>query len=73
MGCIFYEMLTGERPFTASSPMGVIYRHAHAPRPRLSRSLTHLQPVLDRLLAVDRSERYQSASELLAALDAPSA
>jgi serine/threonine protein kinase len=69
LGCILYEMLTGERPFTASSPMGVIYRHAHAPRPRLRRALTHFQPLLDRLLAVDRYERYQSADELLAALD----
>jgi FixJ family two-component response regulator len=73
LGCIFYEMLTGERPFTSSSPMGVIYRHAHAPRPRLSRALTHLQPLLDRLLAVDRLERYQSASELLEALSAHAA
>jgi DNA-binding response OmpR family regulator len=70
LGCIVYEMLTGERPFTASSPMGVIYRHAHAPRPRLSRALTHFQPLLDRLLAVDRYDRYQSADELLAALAA---
>jgi eukaryotic-like serine/threonine-protein kinase len=70
LGCILYEMLTGERPFTASSPMGVIYRHAHAPRPRLARALTHFQPLLDRLLAVDRLDRYQSAGELLAALDA---
>ncbi|HET7607319.1 MAG TPA: protein kinase [Gammaproteobacteria bacterium] len=69
LGCILYEMLTGERPFTSNSPMGVIYKHAHAPRPRLSRALTHFQPVLDRLLAVDRFERYQSARELLAALD----
>jgi len=69
MGCILYEMLTGERPFTASSPMGVIYRHAHAPRPRLVRTLTNFQPVLDRLLAVERLERFQSAAELLAALD----
>jgi len=71
LGCILYEMLTGDRPFTATSPMGVIYRHAHAPRPRLSRALTHFQPVLDRLLAVDRLERYQSARELLAALGPP--
>jgi hypothetical protein len=49
--------------------MGVIYRHAHAPRPRLGLALTHFQPVLDRLLAVDRFERFQSAAELLAALD----
>ena len=65
LGCILFEMLTGDRPFTASSPMGVIYRHAHAPRPRLARALTHFQPLLDRLLAVDRFERYQSAGELL--------
>jgi eukaryotic-like serine/threonine-protein kinase len=70
LGCIFFEMLTGERPFTASSPMGVIYRHAQAPRPRLGRALTQYQPILDRLLAVDRFERYQSAGEVLAALDA---
>jgi serine/threonine protein kinase len=70
LGCILYEMLTAERPFTASSPMGVIYRHAHAPRPRLPRALTSFQPVLDRLLAVDRLERYQSAGELIEELAA---
>ena len=69
VGCILYEMLTGDRPFTASTPMGVIYRHAHAPRPRLVRALTDFQPVLDRLLAVERLERFQNAAELLAALD----
>jgi CheY-like chemotaxis protein len=68
LGCILYEMLTGERPFTASSPMGVIYRHAHAPRPRLALALTHLQPILDRMLAVERLERYQSARDFLAEL-----
>jgi CheY-like chemotaxis protein len=70
LGCILHEMLTGERPFVASSPMGVIYRHAHAPRPRLRRELIAFQPVLDRLLAVDRYERYQSATDLLEGLAA---
>jgi FixJ family two-component response regulator len=65
LGCIFYEMLTGERPFTASSPMGVIYKHAHAPRPQLAAPIRALQPVLDRMLATDRAARYQSAAELL--------
>jgi serine/threonine protein kinase len=69
VGCILHELLTGERPFTASSPMGVIYRHAHAPRPRLHRSLTAFQPILDRLLAVERLDRFQSATEFVAALD----
>jgi eukaryotic-like serine/threonine-protein kinase len=70
LGCMLYEMLTGDRPFTASSPMGVIYRHAHARRPRLPLPLTHLQPVLDRMLAVERLARYQSAHEFLADLAA---
>jgi serine/threonine protein kinase len=68
LGCIFYEMLTGARPFTANTPMGVIYKHAHAPRPRLPESLTALQPVVDRMLAIDPANRYQSAEELGAAL-----
>jgi DNA-binding NarL/FixJ family response regulator len=69
LGCIFYEMLTGARPFTASSPMGVIYRHAHAPRPRLGGALSHLQPIVDRMLAAEPLERYQSARELLEDLE----
>jgi DNA-binding response OmpR family regulator len=70
VGCIFYEMLTGQRPFVASSPMAVIYQHAHAPRPRLPGDLQDWQPLLDRLFAIDPAERYQSASELLDALEA---
>jgi DNA-binding NarL/FixJ family response regulator len=65
LGCIFYEMLTGDRPFSASSPMGVIYRHAHAPRPRLPAPLERLQPLLDRMLAIKPDDRYQSARAML--------
>ena len=64
LGCIVYEMLTGARPFTANTPMGVIYKHAHAPRPQLPSSLKGLQPVLERMFAIDPSSRYQSAEEL---------
>lgn len=70
LGCIFYEMLTGQRPFTAPSAMGVIYKHAHAPRPRLGGKLRSLQPPLDRMLAARAGDRYQSVTELLADLEA---
>lgn len=70
LGCVFYEMLTGERPFQSSSAMGVIYQHANAPRPRLDAALASLQPLLDRLLAVAPEDRYQSAADLLADLEA---
>jgi len=64
LGCIFYEMLTGDRPFIASTPMGVIYKHANAPRPKLAKPLADLQPALERMLAVEPRERFQSATEL---------
>jgi eukaryotic-like serine/threonine-protein kinase len=68
LGCIFFEMLTAERPFRASTPMGVIYKHAHAPRPRLPVEVRAQQPLLERMLAVDPAARFQSAAELLEAL-----
>ena len=68
LGCIFHEMLTGHRPFAGTSAMGVIYKHAHAPRPRLPAGLESLQPTLDALLAIDPAKRFSSAAELLDAV-----
>ena len=70
LGCVFYEMLTGKRPFTGSSAMGVIYLHANARRPALEPALAAFQPLLDRLIAVDPADRFQSAGELLGAIEA---
>jgi len=69
LGCIFYEMLTGKRPFVADSPMAVIYQHANAPRPVLIDGFRELQPVLDRMLAVDPDDRFQSVAELIRAIE----
>lgn len=70
LGCVFYEMLTGERPFTASTAMGVIYQHANAARPRLDAALAAYQPLLDRLMAVEPGQRFATAGEVQAAIDA---
>src|SRR5690606_26016305 len=69
LGCILYEMLTGAKPFTASTAMGVIYKHAHAPRPKLPPEHAALQPLLDGLIAIEPDERFRSASAWLRALD----
>jgi serine/threonine protein kinase len=68
LGCICCEMLTGSRPFTASSAMGVIYQHANAPRPMLEAPLAAYQPLLDRLMAVAPEARFQSAPEVVEAI-----
>ena len=64
LGVIFYEMLTGKKPFLAPTPMGVIYLHGNAPRPELSGELGVYQPLLNSLLAVEPAARFASARDL---------
>jgi len=69
VGVIFYEMLTGKKPFLASTPMAVIYKHSHAPLPPLEPEIAYLEPLAHRLLAKDPHDRFQSATELLEAIE----
>jgi serine/threonine protein kinase len=69
VGVIFYEMLTGKKPFLASTPMAVIYKHSHAPLPSLEAECAYLEPIAHKLLAKEPRDRYQSAAELLEAIE----
>lgn len=70
VGVIFWEMLTGKKPFLAPTPMAVIYKHTHAPVPELPKPLAVWQPLVTRLLAKDPADRYQSAGEVLGGIQA---
>ena len=70
LGVIFYEMLTRKKPYLAPTPMAVIYKHSHAPIPVLPADLAVWQPLLERLIAKQPADRYQSSAELVAAVDA---
>ena len=65
LGCLFYEMLAGHRPFIAASAMGIIYQHAHAERPMLRDDLCVFARVLGRMFAADPRQRYDRADLLL--------
>jgi len=65
LGIIFYEMLTGEKPFTADSAMGIIFKHAKAPVPLLPPRLSQYQVLINLLLAKDPDDRLQSADEIV--------
>jgi DNA-binding response OmpR family regulator len=67
LGVMFYELLTGTKPYSASDIEGLLYQHINAPVPRLPAELAHLQPLLDRTMAKDPDLRYASADELVAA------
>ena len=64
LGVIFYEMLTGEKPYQAESAMGIIYKHAQAPIPLLPARLADYQSLLNMMLAKKPEDRLQSVSEV---------
>ena len=69
LGVVLFEMLTGDKPYIAETPLAVIYKHANAPVPRLPLNLAHLQPLLDGLLAKKPADRLPSAAAIVASID----
>ena len=74
LGCVCFEMLTGRPPFAADSAFEIMTAHVAAPPPDLREHAADapaaLAAIVDRLLAKDPGHRFQSARELIAALDA---
>jgi len=64
LGVIFYEMLTGQRPFKADTAMGIIYQHGNAPIPLLPTRLARFQMLLNMMLAKAPGDRLQSVEEI---------
>jgi len=64
LGVIFYELLTGEKPFQADTAMGIIYLHAQAPVPVLPPRIGKYQALINMMLAKKPEDRLQSASEV---------
>ncbi|NUR26344.1 MAG: Stk1 family PASTA domain-containing Ser/Thr kinase [Catenulispora sp.] len=50
-GIVLYELLTGDKPFVADSPIQVAYRHVHDTVPTPSAAVPGLDPALDALVA----------------------
>jgi serine/threonine-protein kinase PpkA len=69
VGIMFYEMLTGRKPYLAATPMAVIWQHSHAPLPALPVEHARWAPIWERLAAKKPEDRYADATALLAAMD----
>lgn len=68
LGVTFYEMLSGRTPFVAESAMTLMMMHLNDPIPNVRGFRgdvpQELVQILEKLLAKDRRDRYQSAAEL---------
>ncbi len=69
LGIVFYEMLTGARPFQADCSLELGIKHIHEKAPKLPMQFFFLQSILDKLLAKKPEHRYQNARELINALE----
>lgn len=71
LGCVLYEMLTGEVPFRAETPVATMYRHVNEDPPPPS-SVSNVRPELEdivmRCLEKEPRRRFASAAELESAL-----
>ena len=65
LGCIFYEMLTGYKPYHSDSVIDIVIQHKTSPVPTLPEKLAVYQPLLDKMMAKKLEDRFTSADEML--------
>jgi DNA-binding response OmpR family regulator len=68
LGVLFYEMITGRKPYSGLSAMDVLQQHVTAPLPQLPHSHMHLQALLEGFIAKARDDRFATADQAIEAI-----
>ena len=73
LGVVLYEMVTGQVPYRAETPMAVVLKHITAPLPLPSSVNADLPAAVERVIlkamAKDPDDRFQTVDEMVVALD----
>ena len=72
LGVIMFEMLTGQKPYQAAEPIGVLVKHVSDPVPEILQVNPELPVEVDAIIkksmAKNRNDRYESAVDMARAL-----
>jgi serine/threonine protein kinase len=72
LGCVMFEALTGQRPFSGENDLAVRWAHAHAPRPAVSAACpdlgTRYDAFFSRALDINPQQRFPTGSAFAQAL-----
>ncbi|MBK8782933.1 MAG: serine/threonine protein kinase [Anaerolineales bacterium] len=73
LGVIIYQMLSGQQPYSADTPMGVVVKHITEPVPEILSLIPTLPPeadvVIKTSMAKDKANRYPTTIDLAKALN----
>jgi len=73
LGVVYYEFITGRKPYNADTPMAVAWKHLNAPLPRPRKFVptlpTQIEEVLIKALAKDPNHRFQKMDEFAEVLE----
>ncbi len=77
LGIMLFQMITGQLPYDADTPLAIVLKHVNNPLPIPSQLNPSMPPDVERIifkaLAKNPDDRYQSAEELISHLDRVSA
>ncbi len=72
LGIIFYEMITGRKPYHADTPLALVYQHVNEPLPPIHQFITNIPDQVESLinisLAKKAANRFMSMKALVNAL-----
>lgn len=69
LGVLFYEMISGQKPFIGDNIMELVYKQTYEKPPELPDAMKKYQGFINKMLSINKDERFQNVNEVSVALN----